>query len=66
MYWQQFMFFLISIFDILMVMINEPPHDKTNEEFSRYFVDKVALLYKMPKSEKGYNSTKYLWNFTKT
>ena len=24
-----------------------------------YFVDKVALLYKMPKSEKGANSAKY-------
>ena len=28
--------------------------------FSRYFVDKIALLYKMPKSEKGHNSDKYL------
>ena len=32
---------------------------------STYFVDKVALLYKMPKSEKGDNSAKYLQNFTK-
>ena len=28
--------------------------------------DKVAVLYKMPKSEKGDNSAKYLGNFTET
>ena len=33
--------------------------------FSRYFVDKVTLLYKMPKSEKGDNSAKYLQKFAK-
>ena len=27
---------------------------------SRYFVDKIALLHKMPKSEKGHNSVKYI------
>ena len=32
----------------------------------RYFVDKIALLYKMPKSEKGDNSVKYLQNFAKS
>ena len=32
----------------------------------RYFVDKVALLYKIPKSEKGDNSVKYLRHFPKT
>ena len=30
-----------------------------------YFVHKVALLYKMPKSEKRANSAKYLQNFNK-
>ena len=30
-----------------------------------YFVDKIALLYNMPKSEKGDNSAKYLQNFAK-
>ena len=29
-----------------------------------YFVDKVALLNKMPKSEKGDHLAKYLRNFT--
>ena len=30
------------------------------QEFSRYFIDKIALLHKMPKSEKGnYYSVKY-------
>ena len=33
--------------------------------FSRYFVHKVALLYKMPKSEKGDNLAKYLHNVAK-
>ena len=33
---------------------------------SRYSVDKVALPYKKPKSEKGNNSTKYLQNFSKS
>ena len=36
------------------------------KRFSRYFVDKIALLYKMPESEKGDNSVKYLWNFAKS
>ena len=36
------------------------------KQFSRYFVDKTALLYKMPKSEKGDNSVKYLYNFAKS
>ena len=26
------------------------------KRFSRYFVDKIALLHKMPKSKKGHNS----------
>ena len=30
------------------------------------FFDKIALLYKMPKSEKGNNSTNYLQNFAKS
>ena len=30
------------------------------------FCWQVALLWKMPKSEKGDNSAKYLGNFTKT
>ena len=30
------------------------------KRFSRYFVDKVALLYEMQKSEKGDNSVNYL------
>ena len=34
--------------------------------FLWYFVDKIALLYKMPKSVKGNNSVKYLQNFAKT
>ena len=33
--------------------------------FFRYFVHKVALLHKMPKSEKGDNSVKYIQNFAK-
>ena len=31
-----------------------------------YFVHKVALLHKMPMSEKGDNSVKYLQNFAKS
>ena len=31
-------------------------------ENSRYFVHKVALLHKMPKTKKGDNSVKYLQN----
>ena len=34
--------------------------------FSRYFVHKVALLYKMAKSKKRDSSTKYLQNFAKS
>ena len=29
------------------------------KRFSRHIVDKIALLYEMPKSEKGDNSVKY-------
>ena len=36
------------------------------KRFLSYFVDKVALLYKMLKSEKGDNSAKYLQNFVKS
>ena len=36
------------------------------QTFSRYFVHKVVLLYKMAKSEKGDNSAKYLQNFAKS
>ena len=35
------------------------------KRFLSYFVDKVGLLYKIPKSEKGDNSAKYLQNFAK-
>ena len=35
-------------------------------QFSRYFVHKITLLYKMLKSEKGDNSVKYLQNFAKS
>ena len=31
----------------------------------RIFVDKIASLHQMPKSEKGDNSAKYLHNFVK-
>ena len=36
------------------------------KQFFRYFVDKIALLYKTPKSEKGDNATKYSQNFAKS
>ena len=32
----------------------------------RHFTDKIALLYQMPKSEKGYNSAKHLQDFVKS
>ena len=35
------------------------------KQFLSYFVDKIAWLYKMPKSEKRDNSAKYLQNFAK-
>ena len=35
-------------------------------QFLSYFVDKIALLYKIPKSEKGDNSAKYFQNFVKS
>ena len=34
--------------------------------FSSYFNDKIALLYNMPKSEKGDNSAIYLQNFARS
>ena len=33
---------------------------------TRYFVHKIALLYKMPKLEKGDNSEKCTLNFAKS
>ena len=36
------------------------------KQFLGYFVDKIALVHKMPKLEKGDNSAKYLQNFVKS
>ena len=41
-------------------------HDPSSSGSPDVFVDKVALLYKMPKSEKGDDSAKYLQNFIKS
>ena len=37
-----------------------------HEHFSRYFVDKTALLYQMAKLEKGDNLSKYFQNSAKS
>ena len=58
-----------SNFDRIVWKVNQVvyimyPNSKAYiQRFSRYFVHKVALLHKMPKSKKGDNSVKYLQSF---
>ena len=41
-------------------------HDRSSSDYPDIFLHNVAFQYKMPKSEKGDNSAKYLQNLTKT
>ena len=46
-------------------MYHVPKQYAWSDDLSRYFVDKIASLHKMPKSENGDNSAKSLQNFAK-
>ena len=42
-----------------------PDHMVLAQAVLNIFFDKITLLHKMPKSEKGHNSFKYLYTFAK-
>ena len=61
------MIFSHTIFQIIISLENWQEKIKLRWLWnSVYFVDKIASLNKMPKSEKGDNSAKYLQNFAKS